>query len=263
MRDPRSILVTGASAGIGAALARAYAAPGRTLFLGGRDAARLADVADACRADGATAHVAAIDVRDAAAMAGWIAAADATAPLDLVVANAGVSAGTGSGGEPAGQAREIFAINLDGAVNTVLPALAAMLARPRPAGGGPRGQIALVASLAGFRGFAGAPAYCASKAALRSWGEGLRALHRDDGIEVSVVCPGFVRTAMTRGNDFPMPLLMDAGRAAGLIRRGLAAGRGRVAFPWPLYWGVLLLAGLPDWLAGRIAAGAPRKPARR
>lgn len=263
MRDPRSILITGASAGIGAALAQGYAGPGRALALGGRNAARLADVAAACRARGATVTTAAIDVRNAAAMAGWIAGTDATAPLDLVVANAGVSAGTGGGGEAAAQAHEIFAINLDGAANTVLPALDLMLARPRPHGDAPRGQIALMASLAGFRGFAGAPAYCASKAALRAWGEALRALHRADAIEVSVVCPGFVRTAMSDANDFPMPFLMDADRAAGLIRRGLAAGRGRIAFPWPLYWGALLLAGLPDAIAGRIAAGAPHKPAPR
>jgi len=260
MRDPRSILLTGASSGIGAALARACAAPGRTLALGGRDAARLAAVAGACRALGASVTTAAIDVRDSAAMAGWIAGADAAAPLDLVIANAGISAGTGTGGEPASQAREIFAINLDGTANTVLPALDLMRARPRPADGRVRGQIALMASLAAFRGFAGAPAYCASKAALRAWGEALRALHRADAIEISVVCPGFVRTPMSAVNDFPMPLLMDADRAAALTLRGLAANRGRIAFPRPLYWGVLLLAGLPDRLAGRIAAAAPRKP---
>ena len=260
MRDPRSILLTGASAGIGAALARAYAVPGRNLALGGRDASRLAAVAAECRALGATVTTAAIDVRDAAAMAGWIAGADAAAPLDLVIANAGVSAGTGAGGEAASQAREIFAINLDGAANTVLPALDLMRARPRPADDQPRGQVALMASLAAFRGFAGAPAYCASKAALRAWGEALRALHRADAIEVSVVCPGFVRTAMSAVNDFPMPFLMEPDRAAAIVLRGLAANRGRIAFPWPLYWGVLLLAGLPDWIAGRITANAPRKP---
>ncbi|MSO80436.1 MAG: SDR family NAD(P)-dependent oxidoreductase [Alphaproteobacteria bacterium] len=258
MRDPCSILLTGASAGIGAALARAYAAPGRSLALGGRDALRLTAVAAECRARGATVTTAAIDVRDAAAMAGWIAGADAAAPLDLVIANAGVSAGTGSG-EAASQARDIFAINLNGAANTVLPALNLMRARPRQADDRPRGQVALMASLAAFRGFAGAPAYCASKAALRAWGEALRALHRADAIEVSVVCPGFVRTAMSAVNDFPMPLLMEPDRAAAIVLRGLAENRGRIAFPWPLYWGVLLLAGLPDRLAGWITANAPRK----
>ena len=99
--DPRVILVTGASSGIGAALAEAYAAPGTTLFLGGRDADRLAAVAGRCRDRGADVQVGRVDVADAAAMEGWVAACDAARPLDLVVANAGISAGTQGGPEGA------------------------------------------------------------------------------------------------------------------------------------------------------------------
>ena len=149
--DPRSILITGASSGIGAALARAYAGPGRSLFLGGRDGARLEAVAADCRARGATVEARVGDVCDRAAMAAWLAEADATAPLDLVVANAGTSAGSGGLGESEEQARRIMAINVEGAMNTVLPIIPTMATRGR-------GQIALVASLAGFRGFPGAPA---------------------------------------------------------------------------------------------------------
>ena len=185
MRDPRSILITGASSGIGAALAEAYAAPGVKLALSGRNEERLGAVARNCTARGAAIETRAIDVTDAAALGTWVREVDA----DLVIANAGISAGTGGAGEGTGQARRIFDVNLDGVLNTVHPALDAMLARPR-ASDRVRGQIALMSSIASFRGFAGAPAYCASKAAVRSYGEGLRNAHAADGIEINVICPG-------------------------------------------------------------------------
>src|SRR3546814_12235413 len=94
-----------------------------------------------------------------------------------------------------------------------------------------RGQIAIMSSLAAFRGFPGAPAYCASKAAVRIWGEALRGMLGREGIEVSVICPGYVKSRMTAHNDFPMPLLMEAGRAAAIICRGLAANKARIVFP--------------------------------
>jgi len=252
--DPRSILITGASSGIGAALAHAYAKPGRTLFLGGRDGARLEAVAAACRDRGAVVHAKAGDVCDRAAMAAWLAAADGLAPLDLVVANAGTSAGSGGLGESEEQVRRIMAINVEGAMNTVLPVLPAMTRRGR-------GQIALVASLAGFRGVPGAPAYCASKAMLRVWGEGLRGELAPRGIGVSVVCPGFVRTPMSATNPYPMPMLMEADRAAELIVRGLARNRGRIAFPWPLTWLMYAITALPVGLTDRLMARLPKKPA--
>ncbi|WP_374449793.1 SDR family NAD(P)-dependent oxidoreductase [Stella sp.] len=235
---PGTVLITGASSGIGAALALAYAGTGATLALGGRDRDRLEAVAAACRACGATVATAAVDVTDRPAMADWVAAADDARPLALVVANAGISAGTGDGGESEAQARRIFAVNLDGVLNTIHPAIARM--KPRRSG-----HIALMSSLAAFRGFPGAPAYCASKAAVRVLGEALRGELAQDGIGVSVVCPGYVESAMTAVNRFPMPMLMPAGRAARIIRRGLDRNRGRIAFPWPVYWTVRLLAALP------------------
>ena len=93
-----------------------------------------------------------------------------------------------------------------------------------------------MSSLAGFCGLPSAPAYCASKAAVRVWGEGLRGRLGRQGIAVSVICPGFVRTPMTAGNRFPMPLIMTPERAAAIIRRGLVRRRARIAFPLPLYW---------------------------
>jgi len=252
--DPSNILITGASSGIGAALARVCARPGRTLFLGGRDAERLEAVAAACRENGANVHARAVDVVDGEAMRAWLTKADGLAPLDLVIANAGTSAGSGGDGESEEQARRIFAVNVDGAMNTVLPVLPAMTARGR-------GQIALVSSLAGFRGFPGAPAYCASKATLRVWGEGLRGLLAPEGIAVSVVCPGFVKSRMSATNPYPMPMLMEADKAAAIILAGLARNRGRIAFPWPLTWLIYAITALPVALTDRVMGRLPKKPA--
>lgn len=249
---PARILITGASSGIGAALAELYAEAGRTLLLNGRDRARLEAVASACRARGAATETAVIDVTDAAAMRQWIEAAVRVAPIDLVIANAGISAGTGGGGESEAQARAIYAINLDGALNTVLPAIAAMTRRGS-------GQIAIMSSLAGFRGFPGAPAYCGSKAAVRVWGEALRGELAARGVAVSVICPGYVRTPMTAVNRFPMPFLMSVERAARIIRRGLERNRARIAFPWPTYAAVWLVALMPPGLTDRLLARLPKK----
>jgi short-subunit dehydrogenase len=252
MKDLRAIVITGASSGIGAALARAYAAPGIHLALSGRNAARLGAVATACREAGAAVEETIVDVSDAPAMAGWLAECDSRNPVDLLIANAGISAGTGGGSEPASQARAIFAVNLDGVLNTVLPLLSAMQQRRR-------GQIAIMSSLASFRGFPGAPAYCASKAAVRFWGEALRGELWESGVRVSVICPGYIVSAMTAENKFPMPMLMTAERAAAIMKRGLAADRARIAFPWPLYLAVWLIGTLPPALTDPLMRLLPKK----
>ncbi len=248
MNNPASILITGASSGIGAALAVEYAAPGVFLALGGRDRERLERTAALCREKGATVTARTTDVRDRTAMLNWISECDGANPLDLVIANSGISSGGPDGADPL----TIFAINVDGVVNTVLPALTAMLHRGH-------GQIAIMSSLAGFRGLPGAPAYSASKAAVKAWGEALRARHASTGIRVSVICPGFVTSRITDRNDFPMPMLMNAKRAAGIIRRGLARNRARIAFPLPMYIATRIVAALPLWLGDRLLRRSPMK----
>ncbi len=162
-----------------------------TLALSGRDSGRLDGVARACRAAGAAVSAEILDITGAGDVAALIEEMHAKAPLDLVIANAGISGGTGGNfgatGETDEQVRRIFAVNIDGVVNTVLPAAALMRARePRD---GVKGQIAIMSSLASFRGIPGVPTYSASKAAVRIYGEALRGALAGDGIEVSVICP--------------------------------------------------------------------------
>lgn len=249
---PKSIVITGASSGIGEALAREFAAPGVTLSLSGRDSDRLGDVAERCRAAGATVEPARLDVTDRVATTDWLVEADRRHPVDLVIANAGISGGTSDKGEGELQTRRIFDINVTGVLNTVLPAIPPMQRRGH-------GQIALMSSAASFRGMPGAPAYSASKAAVRAYGEALRGALAPSGIRVSVICPGFVRSRMTDANPFRMPLLMDADKAARIIRRGLARNKARIAFPWPTYFAAWLMGALPPALTDPLFRTLPKK----
>jgi NAD(P)-dependent dehydrogenase (short-subunit alcohol dehydrogenase family) len=258
----QSVLITGASSGIGAALALELAAPGVTLHLSGRDADRLAATSGACRARGATIQDTVLDVRDASAMAAWVAGCGS---LDLAVANAGISAGAGQKApETPEQTRAIFATNLDGVLNTVLPAID--LVRAQPVGSdGWRGRIVVIASIAAFVAGAAAPAYCASKAAADAWTVATAVALRRERIAMTSVCPGYIRTAMTARNRFPMPGLMDADQAARLILRGVAAARIRVVFPWYMGAAARFGALVPPRLVGmfmkRLPAKEPLPPA--
>lgn len=248
------VLITGASSGLGRALAEACARPGAVLHLSGRDAARLEAAAAACRAKGAEVRPAVLSVTDAAAMEGWIRGAGR---LDLAIANAGISAGTGDGTEPPAQSRAIFETNVTGVLNTALPAIEAMAAQA-PGPDGVRGRVAVIASLAAFVAAPGAPAYCATKAAVQRWAEALDGTERRRGIRLHAVCPGYVRTPMTAQNAFPMPFLMDADEAARRTLDGIARGRVRVAYPWPTYAMARLAGALPlalrTWLFTRMPA---------
>lgn len=251
----QSILITGGSSGLGAALALDYAAEGVHLALSGRNGGRLKAIADACAKRGATVATSLADVTDQTAMREWIKSVDFSHPLDLVIANAGVTGETAlgeSGGDREQKIQAIFDINVNGLLNTVHPAIKVMRTRGQ-------GQIAIMSSLAGFRGLPSSPAYCASKAAVRSYGEGLRGALRNEGIGVSVICPGYVKSRMTDANNFPMPLLMDSDRAARIIRKGLERNRSRIAFPVPLYALVWLLSALPPGLLDVALSKLPHK----
>ncbi len=160
--------------------------------------------------------------------------------IDLVIVNAGVSRAIGDGLEAQDWevARAVIAVNLDGAIATVAGVLPEM--RRRGAG-----QIAIVSSLSAYFGLPGTPTYCATKAAVKIYGEALRGWLAPEGIAVNVVLPGFVRTPMNESFPGAMPLSMSSERAAALIRRGLEHNRARIAFPRSLAFGMRCLSLLP------------------
>ena len=252
MKNPRNIVITGASSGLGAALALHYAASGVTLHLQGRNQQRLEQIAENCQKRGAIVHNRILDVTNEAGMNQWLRAIDANAPIDLIIANAGISASGGIYGENIKQVRDIFATNINGVVNTVMPLLPAMIARKH-------GQIAIMSSIAGLRGLPSCPAYSASKNCVRAWGEALRGWLTKQGVEVSVICPGFVETNMTAKNTFPMPFMMSAEKAARIIVRRLEANKARIAFPWMFYCFTYLVSCLPVWLTDPFLARLPGK----
>ncbi|MCH9769424.1 MAG: SDR family NAD(P)-dependent oxidoreductase [Gammaproteobacteria bacterium] len=246
MIQPQSILITGASSGLGAGLAKAYAADEVYLALTGRDEVRLEAVADECRALGATVIIKPIDVTANAELADWILACDQAQPIDLVIANAGIS-DTGRGFDVA-MLQKIFDINLQGVLNTIHPLLPRM--RERKAG-----QIALMSSLAGFRGLSHSPAYSASKGAIRLYGEALYGRLYPLGIRVSVICPGFVKTPLTGRNKFKMPFMLELDQAVQIIKRGLARAKPMIAFPWQFHLLVRFLQWMPvSWLRSMVGS---------
>jgi short-subunit dehydrogenase len=238
---PRTIVITGASSGIGEALALRYAAADARLGLLGRDRDRLDQVVAACRDRGAEVHAAAIDVRERARMHAWLEGFDDAAPVDLVIANAGVMSGRPPDAdiEPADAGHALVETNVLGVLNTVDPLLPRMIARRR-------GQVALVASLAAFVPLADSPSYCASKSALLSYGLALRDLVRAHGVGVSVICPGYVTTPMTQQESGWKPLEMSSAQAAEVIWRGLARNRPIIAFPFFMAMLARICGALPD-----------------
>jgi short-subunit dehydrogenase len=244
---PRHIVITGASAGLGRALALAYARPGAALGLSGRDSIRLEESAVECRARGAKVVTATADVRDAVAMQQWLDQFDAAHPIDLLIANAGASSTLArpTDWESRERTASIVDTNFYGAMHAVLPVIERMRARGY-------GQIALISSIAALRGMAISPAYCASKAALKAWGDSVRPLLAQDGIRLSVVLPGFVKTAMSDVFPGDKRFLWSAEKAASHILRGLAARRAEIAFPCLLAFGMRLLQLLPPAIADAI-----------
>ncbi|MDB6107167.1 MAG: hetN [Gammaproteobacteria bacterium] len=242
-RHPSTVLITGATGGIGAALARGYARPGRTLILHGRNESRLASVTRECEMRGAHVHGVKFDLHDATAAIAALRKLSSQHVIDLTIINAAVSHATGEGHEESWDvAQAVLAVNLDGAMATMEGVLPAM--RQRGAG-----QIAIVSSLSAYFGLPITPTYCASKAALKAYGEAMRGWLAPEGIAVNVVLPGFVRTPMSDRFPRAKPWLMSPERAATLMRRGLERNRARIAFPRGLAWGMWWLAVLPAALS--------------
>ncbi len=249
-------LITGASSGIGEALALACAKRGDRLFICGRNAERLAAVAAACRESGAEVREQVLDVTDEDATRRWLQESDAVAPLDRVFSNAGVSTGK----ENETNSRRTFAVNVGGCVNTVLPAIE--LFRKRKPSDGPipgNPQIVITASIAGYGPLKACPAYSATKSCVKTWGLSLRGMLAPEGIRVSVVCPGFVRSRITDGNTCPMPFFMEADKAAAIILRRADRNVGLIAFPWPMRLATWWMSTLPYRLNELVNLFLPKK----
>lgn len=248
------VAITGASSGIGAALAEIHAAAGVRLALAGRNADRLAAVAERCRARGAEVETTIVDVTDAQAVEAWIAAADAVRPLDLVYANAGlggVRSLAGPGGEAIVDASALVATNLGGVVATATAAIARMVPRRR-------GRVVLIGSLAGRLGLPHSPVYSATKAGVAVYADGLRRLTRASGVGVTLIEPGYVVTPMSRGVPGSDVLPWSAERAARAIRRAAEQRRAVLRFPWLLDVALVLARLLPRIVVDVAASIAHR-----
>lgn len=246
------VFLTGASSGIGEALARHYAAGGATLGL----LARRGDLLRSLKASlDAPGDIYPCDVRDLAAVSA--AADDFIARFgvpDLVIGNAGVSFGTlTEHAEDAAVFREVLDINVMGLVNTFHPFV-------RPMRNRGSGTLAGIASVAGFRGLPGATAYSASKAAAIRYLEGLRVELRSSGVRVTTLCPGYIATPMTSRNPYPMPFILQADDAARRFARAIASGTSYAVIPWQMAIAGRVLAVLPNWLYDRLVARGGRKP---
>ena len=252
------VFITGASSGIGEALACHYAAAGATLGLAARRGELLDLHAASLRQQhGVTVWTYPLDVTDAAAQAA--AAEDFMARVgtpDIVIASAGVSAGTVSGSrEDLKSFRRIMDINVYGTAASFSPFIAAMSTRGS-------GRLVGIASVAGIRGLPGAEAYSASKAATISYLESLRLELRDSGVKVVTIAPGYIKTPMTDVNTYRMPFLMPVDRAARRFSAVIARGSSYAVVPWQMGVVAKLLRLLPNaWYDG-LFARAPRKPRR-
>ena len=223
----RTILITGASSGLGASLACAYARPGATLILWGRDEDRLAATAAQCRALGATPQTEAFDLRDVEELTARLAARDAAMPIDLAIFCAGLG-----GSVPRGQPAESpQAAHMMAQVNFTAPVVGASALAGSMAARG-RGQIVLIGSIAESFPLPMAPAYAGAKAGLAMFAEALGVRMAPHGVTVTLVSPGFIDTPMSRQVQEPKPFLMTADRAAHLIMRKIERGATRIIVPW-------------------------------
>jgi short-subunit dehydrogenase len=262
--------ITGASSGIGQALAAHYAAAGWRLALVARRVELLQEWAAARGLDAARCGVYAADVADPAqAMAAGRACIAAQGLPQIVIAAAGISVGMDTAqAEDIEVMHETLAVNVTGMAATFQPFLDGMRARGQAAGGlaalrsGAGGTLVGIASVAAIRGLPGHGAYCASKAGVVAYCESLRGECRPYGVRVVTVLPGYIATPLTARNPYPMPFLMSAQDFAARAAQAIAGGRSYHVIPWPMAVVAKLLRALPDPLFDRVFAGRGRKPRR-
>lgn len=251
-----NVLITGGSSGIGEALAYECAKKGDLLFLCARNEERLNAVAKKCRELGAAAvHTNIVDVSRELETEIWVRECNLIAPIERVFSNAGI----GTGEETTENVRKTFAVNVGGNLNVVLPMIEIFRQR------GDKGlrQILITSSIAGYGPLSTCPAYSASKAGMKTWALALRGMLKKEGIKVSAICPGFVRSRITDLNTCPMPFFMEADKAAKTILLAADRNIGLIAFPWPMRFATWLLSILPFKLNEFIASLLPQKISKR
>jgi len=243
----RNIVITGASSGIGAALAEQYAGPGINLGLIGRDASRLEQITSKCRNAGANAEMASIDVRNKEDLGKWLADYDNRHAIDLVIAGAGITSPMSRSDlhESPADMLDILNTNYIGVINTIYPVIDCM----QPRG---KGHVAVISSLSAYHGIPGFPAYSASKAALVNYLQGIRGRLSVNGISLSIICPGYVQTPMTARLPGIKLMVMPVDKAAKVITRGLESKKVLIAFPLLLRLGLWFLTILPTSLSTYI-----------
>jgi len=225
IRDPKVIVITGASSGIGKELAIQYAKPGLDIAITGRNLDRLKEVSEECEEKGAKVHIINVDVLDRERLSKELLAFDEEYPIDILIANAGLSDEMTNKTNKIESAYEVFETNTIGVMNTIFPIIEKMKTRRR-------GQIAIMGSLAGFYPLRNAIAYSASKFAVHAFGRGYRNLLKKYNIGVSVIAPGFVKTPLTDRNNFSMPFLMEVKDAGAYIIDGLKKDNSIITFPF-------------------------------
>ncbi|MDR2008312.1 MAG: SDR family NAD(P)-dependent oxidoreductase [Alphaproteobacteria bacterium] len=248
----KTIFITGGTSGIGFALAEHYLAQGNRVIITGRTESKLNEAANNLSQYGDLLIAKLIDVVERDAMSEYILEMDSKYTLDMVIANAGVSAGVSNIKDFDGVARNIFDINVYGVFNTVHPILERMQERKS-------GHIVLICSMSAFFGLTSAIFYASSKAAIKSYGEGLRMLMSDYNVDVSTVFPGFVESSITRANKFGMPFLISSKQAADTITKGLDKKKGYILFPWRMRLLIGFLAILPFSWREKILKKLPHK----
>lgn len=296
MAKNKNIVITGATSGIGEALALYYAKnSAKNLFICGRDETRLQIVAKKCENLGTTVFPHIIDVTDRESVKAWLERCEEQAPINLVIANAGIATLS----ETTENVYNTFNTNINGVLNTVLPTIEIykkrlsqeqhlegnssldtfikkMKAEKRAFSINPFRKkylgeigcelyhtsdkaIAITSSIAGYHGMGTCPSYSATKACVKAWGEGLRIALKPLKINVSVICPGFVRSRITDKNTCPMPFFMEADKAAEIIAKRIDKNVGLIAFPWPMRLVAWLGSILPNRISDFIYSKLPYK----
>lgn len=248
--NTKTAVVTGASSGIGQAIAKELAQQGWAVGLIARRVDRLEDLATEIQATGGTVEIAAADVSDRVQMtAAFDSLRNTLGDVDLLVANAGVSRPDFLDPFTVDDIEMMFKVNTLGVVYAINAVLPQMLRNKT-------GHIAAVSSSGAYKGMPGSAGYCASKAAVNTLMEGLRIQLREHNIAVTTICPGFVRTPMTDVNTFKMPWLVEPAEAGRRIVRALNRRKKVYNFPWQMALVVKMFRWLPDWAVARFV---PRK----